>query len=222
MQQNYPDWSIKKKLIVSLAIFAVSYVIFLFLWLAIQNHYGKGLLFISSHLTAKVKDISFDFIKAQEDDKFASRFFIPGRVKGFDILISFDFSLFTYNAPLTFAIMAALFLFIKNHFRAYAEVLVILFAVHFFYIFLSQAGRISWILDKNNLEKSSEVSLFIWQYLWAFIDAMVIRFEPFLIGIYLYLRFPASAISPAKNEKNKGIAIINKGFMSRTRSAKRR
>jgi hypothetical protein len=97
--------------------------------------------------------------------------------------------------------MAALFLFIKNHVRAYTEVLIILVAIHIFYIFLSEAGRIATLLDQNNLESSSEVGLFIWKYLWGFIDAMLIRFEPFLIGIYLYLRFSESTFIPGKKIK---------------------
>jgi hypothetical protein len=31
--------------------------------------------------------------------------------------------------------------------------------------------------------------LYAWYYLWEFMNALVIRFEPFLIGFYLYIRF---------------------------------
>lgn len=63
MQQEKSNLTLKKKLILSLVIFSISYVIFLFLWLEIKNNYGRVLLSTASHLTAKVLDIDFDMIK---------------------------------------------------------------------------------------------------------------------------------------------------------------
>jgi len=203
MQPQKSSLTVKKKIILSLVIFAVCYLTSLIIWVKIQDHYGKGLLSVASHLTAYVKDVEFKGIMAKDGNKYGALFNISRQDKRFLTFITFDFSLFTYNAPLTFAIMAALFLFIKKHLRAYTEVLIILVAIHIFYIFLSEAGRIATLLDQNNLESSSEVGLFIWQYLWGFIDAMFIRFEPFLIGIYLFLRFAPSPVIPKVRRKNK-------------------
>lgn len=203
MQQQKSSLTVKKKVILSLVIFLACYLTSLVLWVKVQDHYGKGLLFVASHLTAQVKDVEFRDILPKDGNKYGALFNISRDGKGFLTFITFDFALFTYNAPLTFAIMAALFLFIKNHMRAYAEVLIILVATHIFYIFLSEAGRISTLLDQHKLESSSEVGLFIWQYLWGFIDAMFIRFEPFLIGIYLFLRFAPSPVIPKVRRKNK-------------------
>jgi hypothetical protein len=127
-----------------------------------------------------------------------AEFFISRRGKRFFIDINFDFLKFTYNAPLTFAIMATLFLFIKHHVKAYGEALAVLFLIHFSYMFTSEAGRIAYVLARNNLESASEFGLFVWQYLWGFIDAMFIRFEPFLIGFYLYARYSTSPLFRAQ------------------------
>jgi hypothetical protein len=192
MQQEKSNWPIKKKLVLSLTIFTISYIIFLFLWVKIQDHYGKVLVSMASHLTAKVIDVEFDTIKEQNDEVFEAQFYILRRGNIYTRSIRFDSNLFTYNAPLTFAIMAAFFVFIKRHVRSYTEVLIILFTIHFFYVFFYEAYRLSLSLDRNNLESASKFELFVWRYLWGFFHSMLIRFEPFLIGIYLYLRFSSS------------------------------
>jgi hypothetical protein len=189
MQQEKNNWPVKKKLMLSLVIFTVSYIIFLFLWLKIQDQYGKVVLSMASHLTAKVMDVEFDTIKENNNEVFDAQFYILRRGIVYTRVIKFDFNTFTYNAPLTFAIMAALFLFIKNHARSYTEVFIILFTTHFFYAFIYEAYRLSLTFDRNNLEPVSRFELSVWHYLWGFFHSMVIRFEPFLIGIYLYLRF---------------------------------
>jgi hypothetical protein len=94
--------------------------------------------------------------------------------------------------------MAALYLYIRNRKRAYIEALLILFLIHFIYVFTSEAGRLGYIMARNHLETASEFKLFVWQYLWGFIDSMVIRFEPFLIGFYIYLRFSSSSLTAKK------------------------
>jgi len=191
-----------RKLIISLLIFIVSFVLFLLLWLNVVDYYGKGILNIASHTTAWVKNIDFEGINVKKDGQLGAQFFIFRNRKELRININFDFSTFTFNAPLTFAIMAALFLYIKNRKRAYIEALLILVLIHLIYVFTSEAGRIGYIMARNHLETASELQLFAWQFTWGLIDSMVIRFEPFLIGFYIYLRFSSS---PFKAEGKKKI-----------------
>lgn len=41
------------------------------------------------------------------------------------------------------------------------------------------------------LKKVNKTRIFAYQFLWTFTDNMVIRFEPFLIGVYMFIRFKA-------------------------------
>jgi hypothetical protein len=191
MQEEKKKKLFSRKLLISLLIFIVSYILFLMLWLNIVDYYGKGVLNIASNTTALVKNVDFEKIKVKKNGQLGAQFLIRHK-KGVRIIINFDFSTITFNAPLTFAIMATLCLFIKNRKRAYSEALLILFLIHFLYVFTSETGRLSYIMAKNHLETASEFQLFVWQYLWGFIDSMIIRFEPFLIGFYIYLRFSSS------------------------------
>jgi hypothetical protein len=45
------------------------------------------------------------------------------------------------------------------------------------------------VLMNMKLETVSNARKFVYDFLWSFTDNMVIRFEPFLIGFYLYVRF---------------------------------
>ncbi len=198
MQEEKKKKLFSRKLIISLLIFIVSYILFLVLWINIEDYYGKGILNIASNTTARVKNIDFERINVKKDGQLGAQFFIFRHRKELRVNINFDFSTFTFNAPLTFAIMAALYLYIRNRKRAYIEALLILFLIHFIYVFTSEAGRLGYIMARNHLETASEFKLFVWQYLWGFIDSMVIRFEPFLIGFYIYLRFSSSSLTAKK------------------------
>jgi hypothetical protein len=189
MQEENSIPSFRKKIVLSLLGFIVFYAISLVFWLNVQDYYGRGILTIASHVSAKVKNVDFETIVTRKDGTQGARFYISRKGKGATIIFKFDVSQFTYNVPLTFGIMAALSLFISRHVKAYAESLIMLFTIHLFYVFTSEAGRITYILAQNRLEAVSEFGQFVWQYAWGFLDAMVIRFEPFLIGFYLIVRF---------------------------------
>jgi hypothetical protein len=201
MQEKNSVLSFRKKIVLSILGFIVFYAISLVFWLNVQDFYGRGILTMASHLSAKVKNVDFETIVTRKDGTQGARFYISRKGKGATIIFKFDVSQFTYNAPLTFGIMAALSLFISRHVRAYAESVIMLFAIHFFYVFTSEAGRITYILARNRLEGASELGQFVWQYAWGFLDAMCIRFEPFLIGFYLIVRFsPFSFIRRKEKE----------------------
>lgn len=179
----------RHKLFILFVLFTLSYIVFLPLWLTVQDYYGKGMLIVASHVTAKVKNIDFFTVQKRGDGQFGAEFYFVKKGKPVRLIFKFDLALFTFNAPLTFAVMTALFPVIRRRKRGYLETLLILISIHFLYVFTSEAGRITYLLDKNNLEHSSEMYQFIWQYAFGFIDALLIKFEPFLIGIYLYMRF---------------------------------
>ena len=180
--------SAKKKIIISLMIFIVSYLTFLVIWKNIEDYYGKGVLYITSNVVATIKGVDFESINIGKKGRLDAKFII----EGFKANFSFKFSNITFNAPLTFTLMATLFLFLQNRKRAYAEALLLLFSIHFICVFVFEMGRISYFMSRNYMDVASKFKIFelyAWYYLWEFMNALVIRFEPFLIGFYLYIRF---------------------------------
>ena len=190
----------------SALIFIVAYLVSLGLWLGIKGYYGMAVTTVASYATALVKNVKIVEIKRDKD--IVSVGFIPKKY-GVTILkttIKVPISNYTFNAPLTFAIMAAFYPFLKRR-RVYAEALLIMVVVHFLFVFSFEAHGLTSELEKQGYTKSSGAVHIFWEFLWGFINNMVVRFEPFLIGAYLYFfrdsaRKPALARSPKESRQD--------------------
>jgi hypothetical protein len=187
-------------------IFIVCYIIFLIVWLGIKGYYGMVITTIASHVIALLKDLSIVSLVRNKD--IVSVGFIPLKY-GVTILkttVDVPISNYTFNAPLTFAIMAAFFPFLKSKW-IYLEAILILIAVHFLFVFSLEGEKLSAALHTQGYAKSGTASQIFWEFLWGFLDNMVVRFEPFLIGAYLYFfrnrKSPEDA-ALAKETKKKG------------------
>jgi hypothetical protein len=95
--------------------------------------------------------------------------------------------------------MGALYFVLKRRKRAYGEALAILVSVHFLYVFSLDTKELTEVFMDRGLEAHSVPRLFVYQFLWGFIDNMVIRFEPFLIGFYMFLRFRKDGLKAGKS-----------------------
>ena len=171
-------------------IFLGSYLVFLILWIQVKNHYGYVVTYIASELVTVLKDVRFEEMERKQDviqGTFSRP--LPGAKSDVLIDIPIKTSSYTFNAPLTFAIMATLFPFIARKGRAYGEALFILFGVHFLYVFSLEANNLTTVFVERGWEVMGKPRLFVYQFLWEFTNNMVIRFEPFLIGFYMFIRF---------------------------------
>ncbi len=184
-------------------IFVVSYIIFLVLWLGVKGYYGMAITTMASHAIALLKDV--DIVSIIRNKDIVSVGFIPQKY-GVTLLkttIDVPISNYTFNAPLTLAIMAAFFPFLKRKW-IYLEALLILVVVHFLFVFSLEGEKLSAALQTQGYEKSGAVSQIFWEFLWGFINNMVVRFEPFLIGAYLYFfRNRKSAVKEAPKKARK-------------------
>jgi hypothetical protein len=187
MQEPRQRPLLKKTVFGAVAIFLVSYVVFLFLWIQIKDSYGTAVTVTASKLLTLVKNVSFEEKTISGDTVEAT--FAPSDRREMLIDIPVRTSSYTFNAPLTFSFMTALYLFIRRRRRAYAEAILILLAVHLLYVFSLELKTLTEVLIQRGIEKESAPQLVLSQFLWSFTDNMVIRFEPFLIGFYMFTRF---------------------------------
>jgi len=186
--QEKPREHIHKGIVLKTVLtFLVSYLLFLILWIAVKDSYARGIIFTASKVVAGMKDTTFEEMTEERDIIQAT--FSP-LARGSDVLIDIPVktSSYTFNAPLTFAIMAAMYRFIRKK-RAYGEALLILLSVHLLYVFSLEAKVLTDVLVDRGLEKAGNLRIFFYQFLWSFTENMVIRFEPFLIGFYMFIRF---------------------------------
>jgi len=166
-------------------IFVAAYIVSLVAWLGIKGYYGMAITTIASHAITLFKDVDIVSILRQGD--IVSVGFIPQKY-GVTILkttIDVPISNYTFNAPLTFAIMAAFYSFLRRKW-IYLEALLILVAVHFLFVFSLEGEKLSGALETQGYAKGGTASQIFWEFLWGFINNMVVRFEPFLIGAYLF------------------------------------
>jgi hypothetical protein len=187
MQKKHREHIHKGIVLKTVLTFFISYLLFLILWIEVKDCYGRGITFTASKLAAGIKNITFEEM-TEERDVIQATFSPLGRGSNILIDIPVKTSSYTFNAPLTFAIMAAMHQFIKKK-RAYGEALLILLSVHLLYVFSLEAKVLTDVLVDRGLEKASNPRIFFYQFLWGFTDNMVIRFEPFLIGFYMFIRF---------------------------------
>lgn len=134
-----------------------------------------------------MKNVDIRSIERKKD--IVGVWFIPKRYGVENILVNIDVtvSYYSFNTPLTFAIMTAFYPFLRRK-RLYFEVLIILISVHVIYVFSLEGQRLTAVMMSKGYDKMSEIKLFLWGFLDGFVGSMVIRFEPFLIGAYLYFK----------------------------------
>jgi hypothetical protein len=172
-------------------IFLTSYVVFLFLWIPAKDYYAQGVVYTASKLAAGIKSAKFEELTAEKDLIHAT--FSPLSQNSLLVTVPVKTSSYTFNAPLSFAILASIYLFLRNRKRACAEAFLMLLLVHLIYVFSLEAKDLTDVFAARGIEKMGGPFMFFYQFLWSFTDNMVIRFEPFLIGFIIFMRFRAES-----------------------------
>ena len=158
------------------------------LWLFVGKYYGYVITSISAHAIAPAKNLKLDLVKFDPENKNnISTFFRTQKklTKNVGLRQNVNFGHFTFNVPLTIGILAAFFPFIRKR-RVYIEVAVLVITIHILYVFFLEGLKLSEALLRSGYEKPNEAKLVFWQFSEGFLKSMVLRFEPFLIGAYLY------------------------------------
>lgn len=141
---------------------------------------------MASYIISIVKDVEITEIIRNQDIITVS--LIPantGLSQVIQIIIDIPTSNYAFNVPLSLAIMAAFYPFIKSKWL-YLEALAILVFVHFLFVFSLEGEKLTQILTIHGYEEPNRGTQIFWEFLWGFVDNMVVRFEPFLIGAYLF------------------------------------
>lgn len=199
----------KRSILIAAALFVVTYALALFIWTGIgikdyegvRIQYGKFITVVSSYAAAAVKNSTIRSI--EQEDEVVKVTFTPnkfGLAQVYGSTLDIPVSNYGFNVPLTIAIMAAFIPFLKSR-RAYIEALLILMFVHFLFIFTYECERLTSIYIDQGYEKPTGTSPVFWPFLWGFVDNLVVRFEPFLVGAYLFFFMMRQNKQKPKKEK---------------------
>lgn len=175
--------SIKK----SILLFLFSFIIFLIIWANLGPYYSYSLVYLSSVITAKIKNITLIEI-IPEKDLLTVIFSSPIRndLSIFKIILS---GVFTFTTPLTIAIFTALLPDIEKRKKALLELIAILLLIHFLQVFSQELYKLTYLFAKKGFESPNKMFYYLLQYFSVFMENMIIRFEPFLLGLYVFFRF---------------------------------
>jgi hypothetical protein len=195
---------LRNRVIISCAVFIAAYSIFLFLWIQIKPFYGNILTHAGGSLAGSTAGAELEKVIHEKDTArvtYARTVMRGGNVG--EVLLDFKLSVsnYSFNVPLSFGLVAGLFVFFRWRWRYLLEVSFILVFVHILYIYSYCTLNLFKELTKAGLKNPSASVQFTLQFLWAFTDNMVIRFEPFLVSAYLWLRNRAVGSDGQKHSK---------------------
>jgi hypothetical protein len=187
--------SMRNRILPACLVFASAYFLFLLMWIQIKPYYGSFLTYLGAHLAGATAGLELDKINHDRDVAritYARTVMSKGNVGEVLLDLRVSVSNYSFNVPLSFAMAAGLFVFFKWRWRYIIEISVFLILVHILYIYSYCTLNGFKELSKAGLEDPSAAVQFLLQFIWAFTDNMVIRFEPFLVAAYLWLRNRAS------------------------------
>jgi hypothetical protein len=169
-------------------IFLAAYVISAVLWIQVKDSYAYLVTFIASKFVAGLKDARLEVITISKDAINTSFRSLTGNQYMF-FPVSITTYVYTSNVPMTVAILASLYFFIQRKTRAMTEALLMLFIIHLLYVFSYESLQLTIAFMTKRMEEFNPLKVTVYQFLWGFTEYMFVRFGPFFIGIYIYLRF---------------------------------
>ncbi|MGB2692057.1 MAG: hypothetical protein WBB48_05685 [Thermodesulfobacteriota bacterium] len=204
MDNQNKKLSFKLQALISVAIFILAFLVSLVVWVytpliftklylppllesPIVSYYGELIAQIATYIITFIKDVQI--IEIIRNNENISIGLIPANTGLTEVIkttIDVSTSNYAFNVPLSLAIMAAFYPFLQSKW-IYLEALAILIIVHILFVFSLEGYRLTQILTLHGYEEPNSVTQIFWEFLWGFVDNMVVRFEPFLIGAYLFL-----------------------------------
>lgn len=167
-------------------IFVISYFIFLALWLGINSWYCLEITKIATFLTTKIEKVDLTSLEMKAGAIVAG--LRPQRA-GSPVLI-FNYYLpgpCCFTAPITLALIAAFYPFMKNKLVC-IEAVSILVAANILVIFCQEADQVSFGMMHLGYSPTSDFKDFFGNILSVSMTYMGTYLTPFLIGVVLYLK----------------------------------
>lgn len=168
-------------------LFIVYFIAILLLWILVKDYYGQFVAFVSSYLISWLQEPELLGI-TRTGEIFSVEYGVQKNVFTgmYKFKLGLETSEFAYNVPLTLAIIAVSISYIRNY-KVYIVAILVLVLVHILYVYCFQSIKLRSLLTENNLAEFSKAGQFVYEMFWIFLKMLVIRFEPFLMGAYLYI-----------------------------------
>lgn len=182
---------LKNKYLFAPLIFILSFSLSLLIWNFIKSYYAVVIIntavfvnnLISGTYTAS-SEAGANIVVLHQVKQFVTN---TGDLADLALTITIKISTFTFNFPLTISLVWGISPLIRLKYRKFIEILLFLLFIHFCYVFtLIGLQQYHYMVQAGIINNSTVLKLF-WEYTWAFADNLLIRFEPFLVPVYVYL-----------------------------------
>lgn len=181
----------KTKVRVGLLIFLGSYPLLLLAWIQVKAHYGHLLAEIGARMAAATMSVTLETVRQGSENAvitFVCPILTQSGLQELLIDLNLSTSAYSFNVPLTYALVLALWPAFRWNKRSLLEITLILITVHLLFIYSYCALSLYRQLATNGIKAHSKAIQFTLEFLWAFTDNMIVRFEPFLVAVYLWFR----------------------------------
>ncbi len=159
------------------------------IWVQIKDFYNYTITLAASKVLAVVKDATLASVESKGDLSYISLGFFRGKQYHSFSLVNDASRYYAFNVPLTVSLLASLSLFVKRRMKAYTQALFILLLSHFMFVFFMEAVTVTEQSMLKGIEAVNVVELSVYQYLWKAMEFIVMSFGPFLIALYVLIRF---------------------------------
>jgi cell division protein FtsB len=188
MQHPLKQPTTKSRVLKSVLIFFLAYLVVLVLWLQVKETYGYGVTLVASKVVAEVKDAQLEEITKDRNVIKAS--FRPSKgEKDFLVNLPVRIDAYAANLPLILSVLVALAPFLKRRKRAYSEALLLLILFHLFYVFSGEMLQLTNVFMAKGVEKESLIRLSLYHFLWGVTEYASMSVVPFLLVTYIFVRF---------------------------------
>ncbi len=181
----------QKQILAGVAVFFLTFIICLVGWIQVKPYYGGAMARVGGGLSAWTAGFTVEEVRQGKDVAEIRFKYVGMTAKGIAELlvdISLSVSGYSFNVPLTLALVAGLFPFFRWRKRTLFEVCCLLLLIHLLYIYSYCILQLFQKLSAAGIRTPSGAARLLLEFLWGFSDNMIIRFEPFLVSVYLWLR----------------------------------
>lgn len=182
-----------RKILGSFLVFVVCYCVFLAVWLNVRTYYAHQMNRCAAHLAAGSLDATVKSVEPASPAREKITLTAPvvtARGIG-DLLVeqTVDMDTYTFNVPLAAALLAASLVFMRWPWYALLEGLLIIAAGHMLYLYTYLMLNFQQAFANATAARVSTFRVIFWEFAWGFADNLVIRFEPFLVVVIIWLVF---------------------------------
>jgi hypothetical protein len=166
-------------------LFVIAYPLCLLLWLPVTDYYAAGLGYGGAWLMPLFQEVSFSGLDLKKDTTVVKFDF---HVYGSRInsgLVTLSTSHYVFNVPLIMALLIALGPFLNTKPGPVLVVMGLTAGTHFLHVVMFQNNEINRALISEGFATGGALWIYLRQYLFDFVEFLVLKFLPFLLGFYL-------------------------------------